>query len=140
MHGWFAFDRLVLHLHVHCEILLQQDLNEKGGYYKSHPSKPVILTYLVDKSSKQLRTFKKGGGAQNPQHKLPLATKGFLPPCDQHPLGEPTLSLVVLAPGGYFVHKQVQPHPIFFRLYATSVMGATPSFGIYRLIRLPPLY
>ena len=89
----------------------------KGGYYltKSHLSKPVNSHVLsCHYHQNNYVHSKKGGGAQYPQHKLPLATKGFLSPCYQHPLGEPTLSLVVLAPGGYFVHKQVQPHPNFF--------------------------
>ena len=99
---------------MYCHILPQQDLNETGNYYFT--KKPPFQTcnsyeLSCDLSAKHIQ--KKGVGLRNPKRKLPLATKGVLPPCYQHPLREPAQSLAVLAPGGYFVHKQVQPHPKF---------------------------
>ena len=57
------WQRLVL---VYCQILPQQDLND---YFTKKPPFQTCNSYepSCDLSVKQLRTFKKGGGAQNPQ-------------------------------------------------------------------------
>ena len=135
-------DWFFIHMIVYCQILPQQDLNETGNYYfTKKPPFQTCISYVPSchyHQSKYIHS-KKGVGLRTPNANYHLLRRGFSHLVTSIHFGSSLCLLQSWLLVAISCTNKCNPTQILSDSICNQRYGATPSFGIYRLIGLAPL-